>query len=93
MSEILALPSVKAVVWAGLPSQESGNALVDVLWGDTNPNGKLVYTIAKSADDYGSKVVPGDDDYEEGVNIDYRHFDSAGIDPEFEFGFGLCKSL
>ena len=93
MSDILALDSVKAVVWAGLPSQESGNALVDVLWGDTNPNGKLVYTIAKSADDYNAQVVQGDDDYEEGVNIDYRHFDSAGIDPEFEFGFGLCKLL
>lgn len=91
MNEILALPSVKGVVWAGLPSQESGNALVDVIFGDTNPNGKLVYTIAKSADDYNAKVVPGDDDYDEGVNIDYRHFDSAGIEPEFEFGFGLCK--
>ncbi|KAG9258775.1 glycoside hydrolase family 3 protein [Emericellopsis atlantica] len=89
MDEILALPSVKAVVWAGLPSQESGNALVDVLWGETNPNGKLVYTIAKQASHYNTQVVSGDDDYEEGVMIDYRHFDSAGIEPEFEFGFGL----
>lgn len=91
LSEILALPSVKGVVWAGLPSQESGNALVDILWGDTNPNGKLVYTIAKSADDYNAQVAQGDDEYEEGANIDYRHFDSADIEPEFEFGFGLCK--
>ena len=92
LSEILALPSVKAVVWAGLPSQESGNALVDILWGAANPSGKLVYTIAKSAEDYNAGVVQGDDDFDEGVLIDYRHFDSANIEPEFAFGFGLCKS-
>ncbi|KAF4125435.1 beta-glucosidase [Geosmithia morbida] len=89
LTEILSHPSVKAVVWAGLPSSENGNALVDILWGDANPSGKLVYTIAKSSDDYNTAVVDGDDDYAEGVNIDYRHFDSADIEPAFEFGFGL----
>jgi beta-glucosidase len=91
LSEILALPSVKGIVWAGLPSQESGNALVDILWGETSPSGKLPYTIAKSADDYNSKVSSGDDNYEDGVFVDYRHFDADGIEPEFEFGFGLCN--
>jgi beta-glucosidase len=89
LERILALPSVKAVVWAGLPSQESGNALVDVLYGDTNPSGKLPYTIAKSASDYGTKVVSGNDNFAEGLYIDYRHFDQAGIAPRYEFGFGL----
>ncbi|KAI9172586.1 Beta-glucosidase cel3A [Paramyrothecium foliicola] len=89
LEKILALPAVKAVVWAGLPSQESGNALVDILYGDTNPNGKLVYTIAKSASDYNTKVVPGDDDYREGLYIDYRYFDNANVSPRYEFGFGL----
>lgn len=41
LENILALDGVKAVVWAGLGSQESGNALVDVLYGSTNPSGKL----------------------------------------------------
>lgn len=27
--------------------------------------------------------------YTEGLNIDYRHFDANGIEPRFEFGFGL----
>ena len=91
LSKIMALPSVKGIVWAGLPSQESGNALVDILWGETNPSGKLPYTIAKNADDYNAKVVPGDDNYEDGVYVDYRHFDANDIEPEFEFGFGLCE--
>ncbi|KAK7955940.1 beta-glucosidase [Apiospora aurea] len=90
LETILALPSVKAVVWAGLPSQESGNALVDVLYGDTAPSGKLPYTIAKAAGDYGTSVSRGQSDsFSEGLYIDYRHFDRANIAPRYEFGFGL----
>ncbi|KAJ9137471.1 Beta-glucosidase cel3A [Pleurostoma richardsiae] len=89
LESILALPGVQAVVWAGLPSQENGNALVDILYGLTNPSGKLPYTIAKSASDYGTSIQRGDDSFSEGLFIDYRHFDKANIAPRFEFGFGL----
>lgn len=93
LETILALPGVQAVVWAGLPSQESGNALVDVLYGLTSPSGKLPYTIGKSANDYSTRVVNGDDNFSEGLFVDYRHFDSKNIAPRYEFGFGLCKFL
>ncbi|KAK4112785.1 glycoside hydrolase family 3 protein [Canariomyces notabilis] len=89
LETILATPGVRAVVWAGLPSQENGNALVDILYGLTSPSGKLPYTIGKSAADYGTSVVRGDDIFREGLFIDYRHFDQARIEPRFEFGFGL----
>ncbi|WYZ44723.1 hypothetical protein EsH8_VIII_000039 [Colletotrichum jinshuiense] len=90
LETILAQPGVKAVVWAGLGSQETGNALVDVLWGATNPNGKLPYTIGKRAEDYGTAVSRGSSDsFSEGIFIDYRHFDRANIEPRYEFGFGL----
>ncbi|KAI8992753.1 beta-glucosidase [Trametes punicea] len=89
-------PNVTAVLWANLPGEESGNALVDVLWGDVNPSGRLAYTIAKSPSDYGAQLVTGGSgneilsiDYTEGLNIDYRHFDANNIQPRFEFGFGL----
>lgn len=91
LETILALPGVKAVVWAGLGSQENGNALVDILYGSTSPSGKLPYTIAKATTDYPSMVVGGDDSFPEGLYIDYRHFDQANITPRYEFGFGLCK--
>jgi beta-glucosidase len=91
LETILATPGVRAVVWAGLPSQENGNALVDILYGLVSPSGKLVYTIAKRAEDYGTAVVRGDDNYPEKLFIDYRHFDNANIEPRFEFGFGLCQ--
>ncbi|PMD37755.1 glycoside hydrolase family 3 protein [Hyaloscypha variabilis F] len=89
LESILALPSVVAVVWAGIPGQESGNGLVDILYGSTSPSGKLPFTIAKAASDYGTAVVPGDDSYPEGLFIDYRHFDKSAIAPRYEFGFGL----
>ncbi|KAK0641846.1 glycosyl hydrolase family 3 N terminal domain-containing protein [Cercophora newfieldiana] len=89
LETIQALPNVKAIVWAGLPSQENGNALVDILYGVVSPNGKLPYTIGKSQSDYGTSVVTGNDDFREGLYVDYRHFDSKNIAPRYEFGFGL----
>lgn len=93
LETILALPGVKAVVWAGLASQESGNALVDILYGSTTPSGKLPYTIAKAPSDYGTTIASESDSYAEGLYIDYRHFDQENISPRYEFGFGLCKCL
>lgn len=90
LETILAQPSVKAIVWAGLPGQESGNALTDVLYGSISPNGKLPYTIAKKRTDYGTGWVNADvDDFTEGLFVDYRHFDARGITPRYEFGYGL----
>lgn len=93
LETILALPGVKAVVWAGLGSQETGNALVDILYGETSPSGKLPYTIAKTEADYGTSIAPQNDAFPEGLYIDYRHFDQNNIEPRYEFGFGLCKSI
>eukprot|EP01112_Ceratiomyxa_fruticulosa_P013047 TRINITY_DN3649_c0_g1_i1.p1 TRINITY_DN3649_c0_g1~~TRINITY_DN3649_c0_g1_i1.p1 ORF type:complete len:754 (+),score=174.38 TRINITY_DN3649_c0_g1_i1:386-2647(+) len=88
-------PNIKAIVYAGLPGQESGNGLVDVLFGAVNPGGKLVYTIAKKASDYPAAVVYKETPpitqipYNEGLFIDYRWFDAKSIVPQYEFGFGL----
>ncbi|KAJ5573564.1 CAZyme family GH3 [Penicillium hispanicum] len=90
LETILAQPSVNAIVWAGLPGQESGNALIDILYGSTSPSGKLPYTIAKQRSDYGTGWTTGEaDDFTEGLFIDYRHFDENGIKPRYEFGYGL----
>jgi len=49
--------NVTAVLIAHLPGQESGNAIVDVLFGDVNPSGKLPYTIAMKEDNYPARVL------------------------------------
>jgi len=97
MEKWIDLPNVKAVLLANLPGQESGNALADILFGDTNPSGHLPFTIGKSLADYGpggkvlylpNGVVP-QQDFSEGLYIDYRYFDKKDIEPRFEFGLGL----
>ncbi|KAF2858272.1 glycoside hydrolase family 3 protein [Piedraia hortae CBS 480.64] len=91
-------PNVTGIIWAGIPGQESGNAIVDILYGKQNPGGKSVFTWGASREDYGTDVLYdanyGPDrepqqSFTEGIFIDYRHFDKAGIDPIYEFGHGL----
>lgn len=43
---------VTAVVLAGLPGEQSGLSIVDVLYGNVNPSGRLPYTIAKKSSDW-----------------------------------------
>lgn len=90
--------NVTGIIWAGLPGQESGNAIVDALYGFINPGGKLPFTIARNREDYGTDVLyqPNNgqfdapqDPFSEGVFIDYRYLDAHGINPIYEFGFGL----
>lgn len=89
-------PNVTAVLWAGAPGQEAGNSLMDVLYGNYNPSGRLPYTIAKQPTDYPTRLILGgapqdilNIPYTEGLYIDYRWFDAKNITPRFEFGFGL----
>lgn len=100
LEKFIDLPNVKAVLLANLPGQESGNALVDVLFGDVNPSGRLPYTIAKKEGDYGpgskikylptpSEGLSPQQNFSEGLYIDYRYFDKQDIAPRYEFGYGL----
>jgi hypothetical protein len=88
-------PNITALLWAGLPGQESGNAITDVLYGKVNPQAKNVFTWGKKPEDWGTEIIYNSDaknpeqNFKEGVFIDYRHFDKAGIEPSYEFGYGL----
>lgn len=91
--------NVTAVVYAGLPGQESGNSIVDILYGDVSPSGRMPFTIAKNESDYGhllnATVGSGpyaQDNFTEGLYIDYRYFDKHNITPRYEFGYGLSYS-
>lgn len=44
--------NVTAVLYGSLLGQESGNSIADVLYGDVNPSGRLIYSIAKNESDY-----------------------------------------
>ncbi len=84
------IPAIVQMWYAGM---EGGNAIADVLIGNTNPSGKLPITFPKALDDSPAHAL--DDyaaavcDYKEGVFVGYRWFDAREIEPLFPFGHGL----
>jgi len=90
--------NVTAILAAHYPGEQSGNSIVDILYGKENPSAKLPYTIALSKDDYNAlpiTAVNSSDPYawnanfDEKLEIDYRYFDAQNITVRYPFGFGL----
>ncbi|KAF3388245.1 putative beta-glucosidase G [Talaromyces pinophilus] len=92
--------NITGIIAAHLPGEQAGNSIVDVLFGDVGPSGKLPYTIAYNESDYNAPIVNFTDidnsdaniwqsNFTEGLMIDYRHFDYNNITPRYEFGYGL----
>lgn len=90
-------PNITAILWAGLPGEQSGNSIADILYGRVNPGAKLPFTLGAAREDYGTDLlyIPNKGtgapqvSFTEGNFIDYRAFDIANITPIYEFGFGL----
>ena len=87
------IEKVAAVVQAWYPGQECGNSIADVLFGDTNPSGKLPQTFpARLEDTPTSLKLPGENgkiSYGEGIFVGYRYYEKKKVAPLFPFGFGL----
>lgn len=72
--------AIPAILTAGYPGQQGGNAIADVLFGDYNPAGRLPVTYYKSTDQ-----LPPFENYDMKGRT-YRYFDKK---PLYPFGFGL----
>jgi beta-glucosidase len=89
------LSEVSAYIEAWYPGQEGGTALAEILFGRTNPSGKLPASFEKRWEDnatFSSYFDTGKTRhiaYTEGLFIGYRHFDKDNIEPLFPFGYGL----
>ncbi len=75
-----AFEEASAVLLAGYPGTEGGNAIADVLFGDYNPAGRLPMTYHSSADQ-----LPPFVEYDM-KNRTYRYFSGT---PLWPFGYGL----
>ncbi len=69
-----------AILLAGYPGQQGGNAVADVLFGDFNPAGRLPVTYYKSIDQ-----IPAFENYDMAGKT-YRYFSQ---EPLYPFGYGL----
>ena len=89
--------SVPALLWAWYGGQEAGRAIADLLFGEASPGGRLPTTFPERLEDCAAHSgdllrYPGRNGrvvYGEGVFVGHRHFDRAGLEPRFPFGFGL----
>ncbi|MEJ6950838.1 glycoside hydrolase family 3 C-terminal domain-containing protein [Natronospora cellulosivora (SeqCode)] len=86
-----------AVLEAWLPGQAGAEAVVDIIFGETNPSGKLAETFPVCLEDTPAFVnYPGEAGhvrYGEGIFVGYRYYDKKNIAPLFPFGHGLSYSV
>jgi beta-glucosidase len=84
---------VTAIIEQWYNSQECGNALADVLFGDVGPSGKLPTTFPARYEDNPAFInYPGENGevlYGEGLFVGYRYYDAKKLEPLFPFGHGL----
>lgn len=87
---------VDAILLVWQAGQETGRVVADTLIGLINPSGKLPDTFPKDYADVPSWTFPGEPRdnpqrvvYEEGIYVGYRYYDTFGVEPAYEFGFGL----
>ena len=86
------VPSLLQLWYAG---QEGGTAVAEILFGKTNPSGKLPVTFDRKWEDNAAAPYYYDPDgdkrvaYGEGIFTGYRHYDLNEKKPLFPFGYGL----
>ena len=86
--------SVPSIVQGWFLGTEAGNALASILFGDSNPSGKLPFSFYAKLEDNGAHALgayPGGEtvEYKEGLFVGYRWLDKHRIKPLFSFGHGL----
>ena len=86
---------VPAILQGWYAGSEAGNVFADILFGEVTPSGKLPFTFPKKLEDSPAHKIgeyPGKDltvNYNEGIFVGYRYFDTFDIEPQFAFGHGL----
>lgn len=84
---------VPGVIHSWLSGQGMGRALAEIIFGQTNPSGKLSETFpVKLSDNPAYTSIHGENGkliYREGLFTGYRYYDKKELAPQFPFGHGL----
>jgi beta-glucosidase len=87
---------VPAIVQAWFGGQEGGNAIADILLGNSNPGGKLPCSFYRRKEDsagfHDYRNPNFQSVYKERIYVGYRYLDFHNIKPRFPFGHGLSYS-
>lgn len=82
-----------AIIEAYLGGEAIGEATVDVLYGAVNPSGHLPETFPKKLEDNPSFLSyfgeDGEVQYQEGIFVGYRYYETKKQEVLFPFGYGL----
>ncbi len=96
LAELKGMKGISALLLMTQLGTAGAGALADILSGKANPSGKLTDTWAARYEDYPSSACfshnngdVDDDDYNEGIYVGYRYFETAGVKPVYPFGYGL----
>jgi beta-glucosidase len=87
--------SVPALLHSWYPGQEGGKATAEILFGETNPSGRLPVTFERRWEDnpvHDTYYPPAGTNkvaYKEGVFVGYRGYEKNNTKPLFPFGYGL----
>ena len=100
---------VDAIILPWAPGQEGAHAVADIIKGKVNPSGKLPMTFpvnymdTPSASNFpyrwdmsgkrGERRNVDFSEYEEGIWVGYRHFQTRGVEVSYPFGYGLSYTL
>eukprot|EP00898_Chlorokybus_atmophyticus_P007185 jgi/Chlat1/7468/Chrsp6S07475 len=83
------IDSAEAVIIAGLPGPDGGQAVADVLFGTANPSGRLPYTYPKNAGDMPMTYYHKPSQKCIDADVPFVYIDCQ---PEFAFGTGYSYS-
>ena len=89
------IDQTKALIHAWYPGQEGNIALAEIIFGITNPSGKLPVSFETKWEDNPTYNSYWDDDndlkveFNEGIFPGYRGYDKSSVKPRFPFGYGL----
>lgn len=89
------IDNVKGLLHAWYPGQEGATAVAEIIFGKTNPSGKLPVSFEYKPEDNPTFKSYWDEDkdlnvtFTEGIFVGYRHYDKSKVKPRFPFGYGL----
>ncbi|MDR2546903.1 MAG: glycoside hydrolase family 3 C-terminal domain-containing protein [Lachnospiraceae bacterium] len=95
ISPLFEIKGINSLIFMGMLGGSGGHVLADLVTGKATPSGHLASTWMMNYSDVPFGRTYGklanrvrEADYKEGIYVGYRYYDTFGITPRYEFGYG-----